>query len=108
MKTWLTVIATVVLASGMMGPAPADAQEKAKAETKVCTLKVTGMTCGGCEAAVRGAARRVAGVTDVKVSYAKGSAEVTYDPRKTTPEAIAKVITQRSGFKAVAEPESKK
>ena len=42
----------------------------------------------------------VDGVTDVKVSYAKGNAEVTFDPSKTTPGAIAKVVTHKSGFKA--------
>jgi copper chaperone CopZ len=68
--------------------------------TKVCTLKVSGMTCAGCEAAVRMAARSIDGVKDVKASYAKHNAEVTYDPAKTTPEAIAKVITDKSGFKA--------
>jgi copper chaperone CopZ len=68
--------------------------------TKVCTLKVSGMTCAGCEAAVRMAARSIDGVKNVKASYAKHNAEVTYDPAKTTPEALAKVITEKSGFKA--------
>ena len=66
----------------------------------VCTLKVSGMTCAGCEVAVRLAARSVDGVQDVKVSYAKGKADVTYDPAKTNPADIAKVITKKSGFTA--------
>jgi copper chaperone CopZ len=65
-------------------------------------LKVSGMTCAGCEAAVKIAARSIDGVTDVKASYAKKNAEVTYDPAKTSPEMIAKVITEKSGFKAEA------
>ena len=68
--------------------------------TKVCTLKVAGMTCAGCEAAVKIAAKSVNGVKDVKASYDKSNADVTYDPSKTTPEAIAKVITSKTGFKA--------
>src|SRR5260370_30484914 len=68
--------------------------------TKVCTLKVAGMTCAGCEAAVKIAAKSVNGVKDVKASYDKANADVTYDPSKTTPEAIAKVITTKTGFKA--------
>ena len=68
--------------------------------TKVCTLRVSGMTCAGCEAAVRMAARSIDGVKDVKASYAKRNAEVTYDPSKTSPAAIAKAITEKSGFKA--------
>jgi cation transport ATPase len=48
------------------------------------------MTCAGCEAAVRIAARGVDGVTDVQVSHTKGSAEVTFDPSKTNPDASRK------------------
>lgn len=77
-----------------------DDQKADQPATQVCTLKVSGMTCAGCEAAVRMAARSVQGATEVKVSYAKGRAEVTFDPSKTNPTAIAKVITDKSGFKA--------
>jgi len=41
-------------------------------------------------------------VTAVKANSDKGIAEVTYDPTRTTPAAIAKVITEKSGFKAEA------
>ena len=46
------------------------------------------------------AAKKVDGVKDANVSYKKGVAEITYDPTKTSPEAIAKAITEKSGFKA--------
>ncbi|MGE4056992.1 MAG: cation transporter, partial [Vicinamibacterales bacterium] len=55
--------------------------------TKVCTVKVTGMTCSGCEAAVRIAAEQIDGVKDAKASYTMGTAEITYDPAKTAPDA---------------------
>jgi len=85
------------------------AAQQAKSDTlKTCTLNVTGMTCAGCEAAVRNAAKSVDGVKDVKASYDRKNAEVTYDPTKTTPIAIAKVITERSGFKATPQPDKKK
>ena len=74
---------------------------------KVCTLKVAGMTCAGCEAAVKIAAKSVNGVRDVTASYDKATADVTYDPSKTTPGAIAKVIMSRTGFKAEV-PRAKK
>lgn len=73
-------------------------QAKPAEATKVCTLKVMGMTCSGCEAAVRLAAKQIDGVKDAKASYAKGTAEVTYDPARTAPEAIAKVIAQKTGY----------
>jgi copper chaperone CopZ len=89
--------------------AAADDLKTEKPATQTCTLKVSGMTCAGCEAAVRMAARSVEGVKAVTVSYAKGNAEVTYDPATTTADAIAKVITEKSGFKAaLAQPAGKK
>ena len=74
-------------------------QSKPAEATKICTLKVTGMTCSGCEAAVKLAAKQIEGVTDAKASYAKGTAEVTYNPTKTAPDAIAKAIAQKTGYK---------
>lgn len=99
MKTLSLVILVTVMLMPTLAHSVDDQQAKNLA-TEVCTLKVSGMTCAGCEAAVRMAARSVDGVTDVKASYAKGNAEVTYDPSKTNPSAIAKVITDRSGFTA--------
>jgi copper chaperone CopZ len=105
----ISILAVVAL---MFAPVPVSANQDhapAKPATQVCTLEITGMTCAGCEAAVRMAARSVDGVTDVKVSHAKGNAEVTFDPSKTTPGAIAKVVTNKSGFKAEpVEPQKKK
>ena len=98
MKT-ASIVAVVVLMFASAAVRADQDQAPAKPAIKVCTLKVSGMTCASCEAAVRMAARSVDGVTDVKVSYAKGNAEVTFDPSKTTPSAIAKVITDKSGFK---------
>jgi copper chaperone len=83
--------------SSAAGQARSQADGVAKA-----TLKVEGMTCGGCEVAVRRAAKQVDGVKDVTASAAKGTADVTYDASKTNPEAIAKAITENSGFKASA------
>ena len=74
-------------------------QTKPAEATKACTVKVTGMTCSGCEAAVRLAAKQVDGVKDAKASFAKGTAEVTYDPAKTAPDSIAKTIAQKTGYK---------
>lgn len=74
-------------------------QAKPAEATQVCTMKITGMTCSGCEAAVKIAAKQIDGVKDATASYAKGTAEVTYDPAKTTPEVIAKGIAQKTGYR---------
>jgi copper chaperone CopZ len=79
-----------------------------KVQTAQVTLKVEGMTCAGCEAGVKLAAKAINGVHDAKASFKSGTADITYDPTKTTPDAIAKVITERSGFEAVAQSASKK
>jgi copper chaperone CopZ len=54
------------------------------------------------------AAKSVEGVKDCKASYQKGTAEVVYDPSKTTPEAIAKAISDQTGFKATAPRKSRR
>src|SRR2546425_778082 len=98
-----------ILLTFLISAPPAQAQQATKAETiKVCTLTVTGMTCAGCEAAVKNAAQTIDGVKDVKASYDRRNAEVTYDTTKTTPEAIAKIITERSGFNATPQSDKKK
>ena len=81
---------------------------QSKSGTKVCKLTVTGMTCAGCEAAVRIAAKAIDGVTSVAVSYERGTAEVTYDPAKTTPAAIATVIADKTGYKVGPQRDRKK
>lgn len=104
MRSSLMVLGMMLLAFVVGRSVPAIARQGTKAgAVKVCTLKITSMTCAGCEAAVRSAAKTVDGVKDVKASYDKKNAAVTYDPSKTTPEAIAKVITERSGFRATAQ-----
>ena len=45
------------------------------------------------------AAKHIAGVKACKADRKAGTAEVTYDPSKTTPETIAKVISDNTGFK---------
>lgn len=103
MKEWM-LFAMVSVAVPTATLAMVDVGQQQRPATKVGRLKVTGMTCAGCEASVRMAARSVDGVIEATVSYAKGSAEVTYDPAKTSPAAMAKAITEKSGFKA--EPEA--
>jgi copper chaperone CopZ len=53
------------------------------------TLHVTGMTCGGCENAVKRAVAKLPGVSEVTASHQEQRVTVDYDPAKSTPEAIA-------------------
>ena len=77
-------------------------------QTAQVTFKIEGMTCAGCEAGVKLAATAISGVQDAKASFKNGTADITFDPTKTTPDAIAKAITERTGFKTVPQSPSKK
>lgn len=56
------------------------------------TLKVTGMTCGGCTSNVTRALKAIAGVDDVKVSLSAGEATVKYDERATSPDQLKSAV----------------
>ncbi len=58
------------------------------------TLRVTGMTCGGCENAVRRALGRLEGVAAVEASHAQQSITVTFDPGKATIDAVKERIAE--------------
>ena len=75
-------------------------QNEARAAGDVCTLKIEGMACSACAARVEKEALKIDGVKAAKVSPPKGLAEVTFDASKTNSEAIAKSITDKTGFKA--------
>ncbi len=69
----ILVLAAAVLISGVATTTAVRAQStqtKPAEATKVCTMKVTGMTCSGCEAAVKIAAKQIDGVKDAKASLA--------------------------------------
>lgn len=78
-------------------PTPVAAAEAAPAlavEAKTVTLKVEGMTCGGCAIAARKVLERLDGVRKAEVDYDKGRAVVTYDAEKVTvAQMIAAVKT---------------
>ena len=98
----ILVLAAAVLVGGVATATAVGAestQTKPAEATKVFTMKVSGMTCSGCEAAVKIAAKQIDGVKDAKASYANRTAEITYDSAKTSPEAVAKAIAQKTGYK---------
>jgi copper chaperone len=52
------------------------------------TLKVTGMTCGGCENAVKRGLGRLDGVGEVTASHVNERVTVAFDPARITPDRI--------------------
>ncbi len=57
------------------------------------TLEVQGMDCAACPITVRRALKNVPGVSQVKVDYRSGIAEVDYDPDQTGAAELAKAVT---------------
>lgn len=56
------------------------------------TIKVTGMTCGGCSSKVAHALKAVNGVHDVVVSLPNNEAAVRYDEQLTSTEQMKAAI----------------
>jgi copper chaperone len=52
------------------------------------TLNVTGMTCGGCENAVKRGLARLEGVGEVTASHAEAKVAVTFDPARVSADEI--------------------
>lgn len=67
--------------------------------TEVATLTIPEMFCPGCEVGVKIAANKIDGVKEVRTDSDKRTAEVIFDPTKTTPQAVASAITKGTGFK---------
>lgn len=55
-------------------------------------IKVAGMSCGHCKAAVEKAVKALPGVQQAEVDLAAGTTRVVFDPGITTSEAIIQTI----------------
>ncbi len=63
------------------------------AEPQTATLSVQNMTCSVCPVTVRKALEQVPGVIKARVDLDSKTASVTFDPSKTTAEALTKTTT---------------
>ena len=61
-------------------------------EPKHVVLDVPSMNCALCPLTVRKALERVPGVIEAHATYKPKHAEVTYDPDRVSPEALAKAL----------------
>ena len=60
--------------------------------TQTIQLTVTGMTCGGCENAVKRTLSQLPGVERVNASHRLNHVDVTYDGDKVTPAQLKERI----------------
>lgn len=56
-------------------------------------LGIEGMHCAGCERLIEETASEIKGVNSIKVSYSSETAEVDFDPAKTSVAAIVATMT---------------
>lgn len=66
---------------------------------QITTLKITGMTCGGCVNGVTKALQAVSGVTDASVSLEKAEATIQYDQLATNKDALKSAV-KHAGYGA--------
>ena len=90
---------------------PTDSNAKTERETQqegeTVKLKITGMTCTGCSNHISNALKEVDGIIEHKVEYPGDLATIQYDPKKTNPDAIIKII-EKTGYKAEIIKETQK
>ncbi len=65
------------------------------------TLRIEGMTCGGCVASVTRVLKAVPGVTQADVTLTPGTATVTFDAELTNVPAL-RVAVEDAGFDVTA------
>ena len=104
------VVGAIALAAG--GPwlvrelrtLPRGHELAARADQRVVTLEVGGMTCGGCASTVAGKIRAVAGVSAVDVRFRERRAYVVCDPAVADTALTAAVGRAGPGFLAAVVP----
>ena len=68
------------------------------AAIRTVTIKVQGMTCGGCATRVEEALKSTDGVQEVHVSFERGRAVIKYDDQKVTTGKLREVIQSTGVF----------
>ncbi|MEO8187311.1 MAG: heavy-metal-associated domain-containing protein [Burkholderiaceae bacterium] len=69
------------------------------------TMKVGGMTCGGCVSNVTKALNAVDGVKDVAVTLKPGAARIEFDENATSPAQLRAAVEQ-AGYEVDADDKS--
>lgn len=68
--------------------------------TQKTLIKIDGMTCGHCEKSVNKIISGMDGVITCSVSLSNASAEVVFDPSKTSRDTIIKAVNDSEIYKA--------
>lgn len=101
----MAVLGVWAISAGCSPGSSSDSSVAQTADLKTATFSVDGMTCGGCEAGVKMAVKKLDGVHEVEASYENGRASVKFEPDKVNSEQI-KLAIEELGYKARLETES--
>lgn len=92
-------LAAVLLAGSVVVRAGVWAQDASRV-----TLRIDGMTCSSCAAAVTVKLKRLAGVLEARVSFDEKLARVVYSPQEVTPRQMIEAV-EELGYKASVQEE---
>ena len=98
MKRFFMLLLAAVLIGGCSNKPKAEAETTSQApeeiiEWTVLKLDVEGMTCEGCENAIKAGVKTLDGIAGVESSFEEGWTEVKYDASTTTVEDIKSKIS---------------
>lgn len=85
----------------MRAGALATAARPGRVEMEKLQIRVSGMTCGGCERSVQKALTSRQGVASAKADHAAGVVAVEFDPAVIARAGLEKAITE-AGFQVTA------
>ena len=66
-------------------------------------IKINGMHCTSCEKVIHDSVKKIKGVMEVKADYAKGNAEIIFNPQKTNEKEIKSAI-EKAGYTCFTSP----
>ena len=105
-KILMILLAAILLAACNSRPdkkeATAAGQEAMAAEWVEVTLSVEGMTCDGCENAIKAGVETIEGIAEVESSHEEAWTRVKYDKNQTSMEDIRAKITE-TGYEVKGE-----
>jgi Cu+-exporting ATPase len=73
--------------------------------TERLRIPVTGMTCAACQARVQRALQKTPGVADASVNLMLNSADITFDPKVSSPNALVDAIRETGYGAELASPD---
>lgn len=111
MKTMKNVLAALTLMILMVACGGNTSEKEAAADNNAApaewvevVLNVDGMTCTGCENAIKAGVENLDGIASVESSFEEGWTKVKYDANQTSMEQIEGKITE-TGYTVVGEKE---